>query len=109
MGVRCDRIYFGGWRPLSLSWRSWAASGISGERQLHVGAGPQRDAVVPFGNLPGARRQAWTEFHPVASGLGEGTRNRVAKDVRTGCWWLVLAERVGITVYITWLGSGVLG
>lgn len=80
-------------------------SGVSGERLLCTGAGSKRDAVVLFGNLPGARRHTRTEFHPVASGLGEGTQNHVAKrDAGSRCWWLVLAEQVGISVHIYWLG-----
>lgn len=80
-------------------------SRVSGKRLLCTGAASERDAVVLFGNLPGARRHARTEFHPVASGLGEGTQNHVAKrDAGTRCWWLVLAEQVGISVHIYWLG-----
>ena len=79
MGIGCDCICFGGWRLLLLSWRSWAASGLSGERELCIGAGPQRDAVVPFGNLPGARRQARTEFHPVSVRAGRRDLKRCGK------------------------------
>lgn len=80
------------------------------ERLLCTGAAPQRDALVPFGNIAGARSQARVEFHPGVAGRGAGTQNLVAKgDVGMGRWWLTLDEQVGISVRIYWLGSGVLG
>ena len=89
----------GHWMRLHLLWEVEVVLVI-----LEEPGGERRDAVVPFGNLPGARGKAWTELHPVVSGLGEGTLNSEAKgDVGTGCWCLILAEQAGISVHITWL------